>query len=238
MKINENNLNNYIKKGHTVISNYLLIHYFDIGMTNEQMLIYIQAKSALDQGYKFPNLDMIASNLHFTKNQVANELQQMVNNKLAEIVTVPVNERKKVDVLSFDGLTEKLLNMQVNEITEQIVATPINTTNSRSEIFAKIESEFRRPLSSIELQKIGEWIDDNIFAPEMILLALKEAILNNVYNLRYIEQILINWRQKNIKTSYEVEKNREERQNRYNTGTNDSKLSQKYVDIPLDNIFD
>ncbi|MBM7544178.1 DnaD domain-containing protein [Periweissella beninensis] len=240
MKINENNLNNYIQSGNTVFSNYLLIHYFDIGMSNEQLLIYIQAKSALDQGTKFPDLDMIANNLHFTKNQVANELQKMVNAKLAEIETMQINQQHKMDVLSFNGLTEKLLTMQIKNDNDQAIPKPINTATSRSEIFANIESEFRRPLSSIELQKISEWLDSYSFKPEMILLALKEAVLNNVYNLRYIEQILINWQQKNINTAHEVEVNRQARQQSINREGNSKQnvSNQKYIDIPFDNIFD
>ena len=74
-----------------------------------------------------------------------------------------------------------------------------------SNIFSDIEKEFGRTLSSIEYEIVKAWLDNNI-SEELIKLALKEAIYNGVFNLRYIDKILYEWSKKGIKNSKDVEK--------------------------------
>ena len=57
----------------------------------------------------------------------------------------------------------------------------------------------------MEYEIIMKWIEEG-FREEIILEALKEAILNDVRSLRYIDRILIEWRNKKLDT---IEKIRE-----------------------------
>ncbi|QLE63988.1 hypothetical protein LROSL1_1171 [Furfurilactobacillus rossiae] len=83
----------------------------------------------------------------------------------------------------------------------------INTTNNseeeinaRKDAFNKIEKEFGRPLSPTELSTIANWFDQDHFEPAIVLIALREAVLNQAYSLRYIDRILIDWQKKNLKS--------------------------------------
>ncbi|CAH0416303.1 DnaD domain protein [Periweissella fabaria] len=205
----------FIKAGSVTISNYLLEHYQDIGMNNEQLLVFIQLKKALERGQDLPDLTIIAKFLRMTKNAVANVLQSMVAGGFAEIKTSTNEFGQKIEQLNFDGLYTKLLGEVKSETP--IVTAQQSSQATRQEVFATIESEFRRPLSTFELQTVSKWLDDENYIPETILMALKEAVLNNVYNFRYIEQILVSWRQKNIQTEMDVAQNRNARQQKMNT---------------------
>lgn len=70
------------------------------------------------------------------------------------------------------------------------------------------EEEFGRALTPMEFESIKEWVNDG-YSEEMITKALKEAVKSNVTSLRYIEGILINWRQNGIKERYIEEKPKE-----------------------------
>ena len=59
----------------------------------------------------------------------------------------------------------------------------------------------------MEVEIIKEWLHDGI-AEELIKEALKEAILNNVRNLKYIDRILFNWRSKGFKTKEDILKDK------------------------------
>ena len=72
-------------------------------------------------------------------------------------------------------------------------------------IFSLIEKEFGRTLSSMEYEIVKAWLEANI-SDELISLALKEAVYNGVFNLRYIDKILYEWSKKGIKNSKDVEK--------------------------------
>src|SRR5699024_10925191 len=69
-----------------------------------------------------------------------------------------------------------------------------------------LESEFGRPLSPIEIETLVAWIENDKYSPELIQLALREAVLSQAYNFKYIDRILLNWEKKNIRTKEQVEK--------------------------------
>ena len=58
------------------------------------------------------------------------------------------------------------------------------------------------------------WLDEDHYALELIELALREAVLSQVYSLKYVDRILLSWERKNIRTKDQVLKESEKfRQN-------------------------
>ena len=51
---------------------------------------------------------------------------------------------------------------------------------------------------------IGQWLITDHYSPELIRLALREAVLNQAYSLKYIDRILLAWERKNITTKEQV----------------------------------
>ena len=74
-----------------------------------------------------------------------------------------------------------------------------------SKIYNIIEAELGRTLSPIEYETIGEWLESNI-SEELIKEALKEAVLNGVGNLKYIDKILHEWTKKGYKKASDIKK--------------------------------
>ena len=71
------------------------------------------------------------------------------------------------------------------------------------------QQEFGRLLTPIEMQTIGEWMDKDRYQTELILEALREAVLKQKHSLRYMDRILMSWEKKNIRTKEQVEKESE-----------------------------
>ena len=97
-----------------------------------------------------------------------------------------------------------LYNILASFIVEDEVVS-VQEEKSSSLIYEKIEQEFGRPLSPIEYETIRGWIEDNV-DESLIYEALKEAVLNNVYSLKYIEKILYEWGKKGYKKATDVKK--------------------------------
>lgn len=68
-----------------------------------------------------------------------------------------------------------------------------------------IEENFGRPISPIELEEISSWEDS-----ELTRYAIKQSVLNGKYSIKYISKILYLWKQKNIKSVQEAQKDNEE----------------------------
>lgn len=113
------------------------------------------------------------------------------------------------------GLIEMVINKDGKIIEESVSLEPFynklilkDEKEVTTDIYSKFESEFGRTLSPIEYETINNWINNNI-SEDLILKALKEAVLNGVSNLRYIDKILCEWTKKGIKNASNNERKEE-----------------------------
>lgn len=88
---------------------------------------------------------------------------------------------------------------------------PTTPTPTARDVYQSFEQEFGRPISPMEYERIGEWLDQDSMPPEMILEALKEAVLNNARNLTYIDRVILAWKQNNVFTKEALAVYRENR---------------------------
>ena len=70
-------------------------------------------------------------------------------------------------------------------------------------LFEQVEKEFGRTLSPSEIEFMKAWMQN--FKEEIILEAVKEASLNGVSSIRYIDRILYEWDKQGIKKKEDVE---------------------------------
>lgn len=82
--------------------------------------------------------------------------------------------------------------------------------NKESKKFELIEKNLCRVLSPIEIEVINSWDYDD----EIIELAIRESILNNAKTIKYIDRVLFNWEQNNIRTVEDAKKYIEEFSNK------------------------
>ncbi|WP_041815329.1 DnaD domain-containing protein [Levilactobacillus brevis] len=199
-------IQHYVQAGQTSLANYLLDHFREVGMTTDQLLVYLQLRRYMDQGEPLPDATVIASHLGWDKQRVYQLLHEMITQKLMVITTVTDSQGQKQDAYDFRLLTEKLSQLAV-KTTQQVVKQ--TASNDRSAIFNQIETEFGRPLSPLEMESITQWLDEDHYRPELIQLALKEAVLSQAYSLKYMDRILLSWERKNLKTAAQVQREKE-----------------------------
>lgn len=183
-------LQQYLKAGNSSISNYLLVHYQEIGLDNDDLVLYLQVTRIQEQGNQ-ATPQLLSQVLHVTESVVISRLKSLIARNLMVISTAT----KQLETYDFTPLIEKLLAGKT--VSNQPVMSDGKST--RREIFQTVESEFGRPLTPMEMQTIGQWFDQDHFEPDLILLAIQEAVANNARSLRYIEAILVNWQKNNVR---------------------------------------
>ena len=129
-----------------------------------------------------------------SEEDILNTYSSLITKGLIEVKVIKENG-KVSESISLDILYDKLI-MNSKEEKE------INT-----DIYSKFESEFGRSLSPIEYETINRWLNLGI-DEGMILNALREAVINGVSNLRYIDKILNEWGKKGIKTQEDLDSSR------------------------------
>ena len=100
---------------------------------------------------------------------------------------------EKIDVSLF---YEKVASIISDEVIKK------NEEEVDISIFSNIEKEFGRTLNSSEIEFIKAWAFT--FDSGVIIEAVKEAVLNGVSSIRYIDKILYEWDKKGIKTREDV----------------------------------
>ncbi|MGI6154960.1 MAG: DnaD domain protein [Enterococcus lemanii] len=201
-------LEEYLASGQTTYSNLVLDNYRKIGLTNEEFLLWLQLFRYNEAGNHFPDLAMIASQLSFTQQEIYYLLNQLVQKQVVQIISTKDTSGKIVDHYDLSLIFNKIAVLKEQE---KMTQTKEKEQEKIRELYQSFEAEFGRPLSQIEFQRIGQWLDEDHYQVELIQLALREAVLNQAYSLNYIDRILLSWERKNIRTSQQVQEEQKRR---------------------------
>lgn len=141
------------------------------------------------------NTDDIKEKLGFDDEKIFNTFTSLINKKYIEMV-VTNNNGEVIEQIKLDPLYDRLA---LNKKTENV---------DSKDIYAMFESELGRTLSSFEYEMINKWIEKGV-EEETIKNALKEAVLNNVRNFKYIDKIIYEWTKKGIKNKIKDDNKKE-----------------------------
>lgn len=125
------------------------------------------------------------------------DIMATINNLIEKnILSLVIEKTDKLahEYISLDLLYEKLYNLVIDNDQEETI------DNS---IFSVFENELGRMLSPMEYEQIKEWLTSGN-SVELITCALKEAVLNGVSSLRYIDSILNDWKKKGYKNKKDI----------------------------------
>ena len=223
-------LQHYLQAGETNISNLLLHHYKELGMTTSQFVLYLQFKSYQDRGIMNQDVRTIAKNLGTKERQVFEQLHQMMTNHLVEQKMRKMEDGKEDAIYDFSLLINKLALLNENDQEETI---KVENTNSRAEAFNQLEAEFGRPLSSMELQIVNDWLDKDNYSAIMIKLALRQAVMNSALNLQYMDRILQSWDRQGLRTERDINEHEKRFEQRKEAGQKPEKKTLKKPKIPI-----
>lgn len=187
-----------INAGITSINNLIILHLQDLEMSSDEFLLYCNLKMFQEQQVFFPSTQQLMTNTGFSEGQIYQLVQSMIQKHFIKIDSQTVKGQKYQDYYDLSPIYQVLLGDQLNSRTSA-------NLNDIQTLFQKIEVEFGRPLSPIEQQTIQAWIVDDHYSVPLIMLALKEAVLNQAYSLKYMDRILLNWEKNNIKTPEQLQ---------------------------------
>ena len=223
-------LQHYLQARESNISNFLLHHYKEFGMTTSHFVLYLQFKSYQDRGIMNPDVRTIAKNLGTKARQVFEQLHQMMTNHLVEQKMRKMEDGKEDAIYDFSLLINKLALLNENDQEETI---KVENTNSRAEAFNQLEAEFGRPLSSMELQIVNDWLDKDNYSAIMIKLALRQAVMNSALNLQYMDRILQSWDRQGLRTERDINEHEKRFEQRKEAGQKPEKKTLKKPKIPI-----
>lgn len=219
----------YIKAGETTVSNLVLENYAKIGMTEEEFLFWLQLYRLQTKGNYFPDLSELAAVMGKKLDEAYRILNQLISKQLICIETKLNEQDQMMDTYDLLPLFEKIsaINKQ-----QQVKKVALTEEEAVKQLYQSFEKEFSRPLSPIELEMVGQWLSEDQYPVELIRLALREAVLNQAYSLKYIDRILLAWERKNITTKEQVAQDQHRRKQQLKQKEIENQLYQEEQQIP------
>lgn len=210
----------FIEQGQLSISNMVLHRYSQLGLTNEEFILFLQISSCLQAGQDFPDLESIAQRMGVKNTEIYDLLHQLLAKKLLTIAPVSDANGKKHDCYSFELLYRKLTTLEENDEKKE---ADQDSLMEKEQVYNSIEEEFGHPLSPIEMETIDSWLKEDHYSPELISAALREAVLARVYNLKYMDKILLNWEKQNVRSAADVANLQTKRRQKYSGQSGETK---------------
>jgi len=192
----KSNLISLFKDRPIVVPRFLFSNYKMLNISDSEFIMIMVLLSFGDKIVYNP--DEFAKMINGDKHEVMMIINDLIEKNVISLV-IEKNNRKTYEYISMDLLYEKIFNMAIDNQEEEKI------DNS---IFSIFENELGRMLSPMEYEQVKEWITSGN-SNEMIVCALREAVMNGVSNFRYIDTILNDWRKKGYKNKGDIVKDRE-----------------------------
>lgn len=184
---------------YTVLRTRVLENYHQLDITNHEMMLLIHIVSFQAQGEDFPALSRLKERMNYSDTEIYAGIEGLIDKNIIQIKTHKNQQGQVAEYYSLAPLYYKLDQLKQVDNHEQEAR---ETAEKEESVFNLIQDEFSRQLSPIEYQMVAEWMTKDHFDPDTIKEAVKEAVLNQAYSLRYINRILIDWRKKGKKTAF------------------------------------
>ncbi len=204
----------FFKDGNVVIPIFFLKNYSKLNLELDEFIFLMYLYNLGDKTLLNPH--QYSESLNLDLSVVMGYIGTLTDKGFVRVEILKNDKGLMEEYLLLDGFFEKLTLITIGEVNQE-------KEQSDSDVFELIEKEFGRTLGPIEIEIIKAWLESNM-SEELIKEAIKEAVLNGVSSLRYIDKILYEWSKAGIKTVEDVEAMRKKR----------NKKVEKEEDIDLD----
>ncbi|KRL90627.1 DnaD domain protein [Lactobacillus kalixensis] len=204
--------NDYRTLGFTTIQNGLIAYYPQLHISDAELILIIQLEAFAQKGEQFPSNEKIAANTNLSVNDVANLIQTLIERQFLTIEQTTDSQGRIGNQYSLNGLydeldkylTENVLIKETSHNNKTKVSDNLDN-NPLNLLSRKFEIEFGRYLSPIEREQIASWLSIDHYDPQIIEMALREAVLSQAYSLKYVDRVLLNWQRHNLTTPSQIE---------------------------------
>ena len=189
----------WIYSGSTSVPNALLQNHRKLQLTADECLLIAWLMQRHPEESFVLNIRETCQQFGVDERQLFSIIQHLMDRQVLEIKQREAQDGKKVDYYSFKPLLRQLevLFKQNSFSVEKMSRKDIN-------VLSLIEQEFNRQLSGFEIEMISGWIHNDKYPQELIVAALKEAVLNQAHNVKYIDRILLAWKNKGIQSAQQL----------------------------------
>ncbi|MCS4487393.1 DnaD domain-containing protein [Streptococcus sciuri] len=199
----------HFRYGNLILPSGLLFHYSELFTSSEEFLVwqffFLQNTTKRD--------DLAPSQIASALGKSLSDVNRMISNLTTQglLDTKTIDMAGEIEVIFDASPALEKLDTLTKRDTAADEGLPQTPSNAFKDLVKDFERELGRFLSPFEIEELQKTIDEDNTDPEVIRLALREAVLNGKINFKYINAILRNWRHDNLRTVRQVKERLDER---------------------------
>ena len=174
----------------------LLLEYKSLKLNEVELILLLQIIEFQKENNYFPTPELISTRMTISPLECSQILGRLIRSGFVELISTDENHMLS-EVYSLDPLWDRLLELFILKENKK---SRLDEELKEENVFVVFEREFGRPLSVFECETISLWLDTDKNTPELVLHALKEAVISGKLNINYIDRILFEWNKNNIRT--------------------------------------
>lgn len=169
--------------------NYILLeNYKKLKITEAELTVILMISHLLNEGNNLITNTILSYKMNYSEEELDDIIVSLMKKGFLTYVSTPEGGLK--------SSLEPLNKILYKEFEISILGNGIKDDKIRKEqiskLYNKFEKEFGRSLAPVELQKIDEWLGSDGYTIDEVEFALKDAKINNVLSIKYIDKILFN----------------------------------------------
>ncbi|MBC1375486.1 DnaD domain-containing protein [Listeria sp. FSL L7-0091] len=225
-------LGKWMAEGQVTLPQVLVKNYAVLGLNESELVLLLQIQSFAAEAEFFPSMEMLTDRTTLRLEDTIKTMDSLLKKGVIAIEQSKDNSLMISEQYNLEPLWCKLAalyeNMEADIRQDQEVEQQTN-------LYSLFEAEFGRPLSPMEAEMLSAWVDQDRTSPDLIKEALKEAVISQKLNFRYIDRILLNWSKQGVKTTEDAKRVAEEfhQNGRTNQTMNKSEVKKSAGSIPL-----
>ena len=185
--MNKSKFNKVIQDGNIVIPLYILKYFKKLNITMDEFIFLMYLYNKQDK-------------IDFNPDKIANDLNLDIMEVMGFISVLSDKGYISLDVIKSDNnILEEVINLSnfYEKISIILLDNGDECINNKDNLLKYVEKELGRPLSSVEIQTVEGWLENKI-DESLIKEAIKIALNDGVFSLKYIDRILFDFKSRGV----------------------------------------
>ncbi|ECL8006410.1 DnaD domain-containing protein [Listeria innocua] len=225
-------LGKWMAEGQVTLPQVLVKNYAAIGLNEIELVLLLQIQSFAAEAEFFPSMEMLTDRTTLRLEDTIKTMDSLLKKGVVAIEQSKDNSLMISEQYNLEPLWGKLVAFYENIEADNRQDLEVE---QQTNLYSLFEAEFGRPLSPMEAEMLSAWVDQDRTSPDLIKEALKEAVISQKLNFRYIDRILLNWSKQGVKTIDDAKRVAEEfhQNGRTSQTINQSEVKKSAGSIPL-----
>jgi len=159
----------------------LLDHYKALGFQEKHVMVILVMDQLLKLDNHLITAELLSLKMTLPLEEIDATMVELLNRKFIEYVTESGKTHTTLNPLK--QLLYKRFQQQVIHQTQEL------TVNAQANLFQRIEKEFGRTLSPLEISRIQDWLQFG-YSEAIIISSLEEAITKQKKSIRFMDKYL------------------------------------------------